>query len=518
MLGKVKTIFPKRFGGIAVKFRKWWRRQVKTVAANPSQPGAKTPTENEWITREAIEKRLENADDAMKLECFFNGEPVYVYFLSSLVDKINIHELVLLPLQRADCRDPRQALPYSCSVPQDQLSTVMHNLFSGYTVLLFPQRGLILQINTLKVPHRSINTPESESTVLGPQDSFVESLEINLSLIRRRINNPGLKVKKCIVGQETQTEVAVLYLEHIAHPENVRRAMHRVENVHFHGVVGLPVLKQMLEDKPYSPFPQFGLTSRPDNAVTALLDGRIVFLMNNSPDAAICPVSFLELFSTPEDFFNRWPTATLLRIIRFFGLFVTVLLTSSYVSVLTYHPEMLPPPLLTILTESRSKVPFPPVIEVLIIELVIEILREAGIRMPTKIGQTIGIVGGIVIGTAAVEAGLASNILIVVVSVSALLSFVPPNFLMSNAIRFVRYGFIVMAGLFGMYGQMLTLAFLFAHLLNLTSLGTPYMTTGIPRIWTDLLDSVIRAPMRFFYVRKGVSRPTRKMIRPIDEE
>lgn len=154
----------------------------------------------------------------------------------------------------------------------------------------------------------------------------------------------------------------------------------------------------------------------------------------------------------------------------------------------------------------------------MIIELIIEILREAGIRMPTKIGQTIGIVGGIVIGTAAVQAGLASNILIVIVSVSALLSFVTPNFLLSNAIRLIRYGFILMAGLLGMYGQMLMLAFLFAHLLNLTSLGTPYMTAGVPRRWTDLFNSIVRAPIRFMANRSGLSRAKRKKSRPIGEE
>lgn len=298
----------------------------------------------------------------------------------------------------------------------------------------------------------------------------------------------------------------------------MERVKTRIQNVEYQGFVGMPVLKQMLEDKPYSPFPQFGLTGRPDNVTAALLDGRIIIMLNGSPDAAICPASFLEMFSSPEDFYNRWSTASLLRMIRFFGLFVTILLTSSYVSVLTFHPEMLPPALLTILSQSRSQVPFPPVIEVLFIELVIEVLREAGIRMPTKIGQTIGIVGGIVIGTASVQAGLASNILIVLVSISALLSFVPPNFLMSNAIRLVRYGFILMAGLMGMYGQMLMLAFLFAHLLNLTSLGTPCMAPGVPRQWTDLLNGLVRAPMKFIVYRNRMSRAKRKQTRPIGEE
>lgn len=465
-----------------------------------------------------IKERLEQVDDLSSFSLTINGEHVHAFFLDTMVDTAELYEMVFLPLQRADGRNPLDVLPFAQPHESDDVSALLNNLLRGHTVLFFLDRPLILQINTFHVEHRSISKSENESTVLGPQDSFVEMLEVNISLLRRRIASPKLKVVAYTKGTETHNRIAVIYMEDIANAENVERVKRRIDNVEYQGFVGMPVLKQMLEDKPYSPFPQFGLSNRPDNATAALLDGRILILLNGSPDAAICPTSFLEMFSSLEDFYNRWSTASLLRIIRFFGLFITILLTSSYVSVLTYHPEMLPPALLTILSESRSRVPFPPVVEVMIIELIIEILREAGIRMPTKIGQTIGIVGGIVIGTASVQAGLASNILIVLVSVSALLSFVPPNFLMSNAIRLVRYAFILIAGVLGMYGQMLMLAFLFAHLLELTSLGTPYMTAGVPRKWTDLMNGLIRMPLKFIVYRNRLSRPKREKVRPFGEE
>ncbi|WP_236707986.1 spore germination protein [Brevibacillus choshinensis] len=501
-----------------VKPTEWWRKQVEEVLAStegytysPNERGGK-------ITPDQIKEKLNNVDDLSSFAMNINGERVHVFYLDTMVDSAQLYEMIFLPLQRSDGRDPLQVLPFAQPNESDDVSLLMNNLLRGHTILFFLDRNLILQVNTFHVEHRSISKSENESTVLGPQDSFVEMLEINLSLLRRRIASPNLKIVASTVGTETHNRVTVIYMEDIANPENVERVKERINNVVYQGFVGMPILKQALEDKPYSPFPQFGLTNRPDNATAALLDGRILILLNGSPDAAICPTSFLEMFSSPEDFYNRWSTASLLRIIRFFGLFVTIMLTSSYVSVLTYHPEMLPPALLTILSESRSRVPFPPVVEVVFIELIIEILREAGIRMPTKIGQTIGIVGGIVIGTASVQAGLASNILIVLVSVSALLSFVPPNFLMSNAIRLVRYGFILIAGVLGMYGQMLMLAFLFAHLLDLTSLGAPYMTAGVPRKWTDLMNSLIRTPMKFIIDRSGMSRAKRKKARPIGEE
>lgn len=280
----------------------------------------------------------------------------------------------------------------------------------------------------------------------------------------------------------------------------------------------MAMLKQMLEDKPFSPFPQFGISSRPDNAIAAVLDGRILVMMNGDPGVAILPSTFWELFSTPEDFYNRWTTASLLRTLRLFGFFVSILFTATYVAVLTYQPDMIPPQMLSILAQSRARFPFPPMIEALLIELVIEILREAGARMPTKIGQTIGIVGGIVIGQAAVEAGLASNILIVIVASSALLSFITPNYLMSNAIRFIRYFYIIAAGILGMFGQALLLAWMFGHLLNMTSLGTPYLTPVIPRKWTDLLNSIFRAPVNFMVTRTGMSRAKKQLTRPLDEE
>ena len=273
-----------------------------------------------------------------------------------------------------------------------------------------------------------------------------------------------------------------------------------------------------MDDHPLSPFPQYFSTVRPDAAVTYLLDGRVAILMNNSQAVLICPISFFELFTSPEDYYNRWTTASLLRSLRFFGFFLTIILTPTYISVLSHHPEMLPFNVLLNLQESRGKVPFSPVLEVLFMELVIEILREAGTRMPTKIGQTIGIVGGIVIGTAAVEASLVSNVLIVLVAISALLSFLSPSFVMSNASRSIRYLFIVAAGMFGLYGQMIAFAWLFHHLLSLTSLGTPFMTPVLPRKWSDFQNSVVRVPTLFGRRKAGITRAQSKKTPPGERE
>ncbi|MEW9670544.1 spore germination protein [Ammoniphilus sp. 3BR4] len=489
----------------------------KTAKPNNQQDISFTESKEE-ITLENIKQQFANVDDFVIKEKQWGNEKCFLLCIRSLVETITLQEVVINPLHSQVGGNPEEIFPVSETLKQDQLRELVMDICSGCTILLFIERKLILKINTFSPPQRSISPSESESSVLGPQDSFTESIQTNLSLIKRRLRTPNLKSTTLILGTEARQTVSVMYMENIANQENLDRVLYRLRNIEFHGFTGLPVLMQALDDKPYSPFPQFGITSRPDNAMASLLDGRIIFLMDGSPDVAIAPATFFELFASPEDFYNRWSTASLLRTIRFVGFFLTILFTPTYVSVLTFHQEMLPPAMLTLLAESRSRVPFPPIIEALMMEITIDILREAGSRMPTKIGQTIGIVGGIVIGTAAVEAGLASNILIVIVAISALLSFLPANYLMSNASRVVRYIFILAAGIIGVYGQMLAFAWLMIHLLNVTSLGTPYMTPVIPRSITDLGNSLFRAPLVYFFKRMGAGRVKKHFVRPTDEE
>jgi spore germination protein KA len=425
-----------------------------------------------------------------------------------------LHQIVIAPLLQSKAN----VLQTAEVIEKSDLSNIISSIAEGNTILYFHVEELYLSIKTFSAPTAAISDTDTESSVIGPQNAFTESLETNLSLIKRRIQNPNIKIRNFVLGSETNTKVSVLYMDDIVNKENLDIVIKKIEKVDHLAFNDISILQQLMDDHPFSPFPQYHETVRPDIAVSGLLDGRIVVAMENSKGVIVCPVSFFELFISPEDYYNRWTTASLLRALRFFGFFLTIILTPTYISILTYHPEMLPFNVLLNLQESRGKVPFSPFMEVLFMELVIEILREAGSRMPTKIGQTIGIVGGIVIGTAAVEANLVSNTLIVIVAVSALLSFLPPNFIMSNSSRFVRYLFIFAAGLFGLYGQMIAFAWLFHHLLSLTSLNSPYFTPLIPRKWTDLFDSVIRMPTLFLKYKPGITRAQTKKKPPVDKE
>jgi len=447
-------------------------------------------------------------------DVYVEKERVTLIYFSSLIDKLVLHKTVIVPLlaSKAD------VIQTSEVIEENDLNGLISSITAGNTILYFHAENLYLTKETFSAPSESITNTDTESSVIGPQNAFVESMDVNLSLIKRRIKNPNLKVKNFEVGYETNTKVSVLYMENIANKENVAIIDKKIKEVDHPGFNDISILQQLIDDHPFSPFPQYHESVRPDIAVSSLLNGRIVVLMENSKAVMICPISFFELFISPEDYYNRWTTASLLRSIRFFGFFLTIILTPTYISILTYHPEMLPFDLLLNLQESRGKVPFSPLMEVLFMELVIEVLREAGSRMPSKIGQTIGIVGGIVIGTAAVEASLVSNTLIVIVAISALLSFLPPNFVMSNTSRFIRYFFILGAGLFGLYGQMIVMAWLFHHLLSLTSLKAPYLTPLIPRKWTDLLDSVVRMPTIFLKHKPGITRAQTKTTPPEEKE
>ncbi|MGE6516004.1 spore germination protein [Lysinibacillus sphaericus] len=477
-----------------------------TLNEHLKQQASNATSEVAEQTIEALRECTQQIDDVVfKKIPTFEGI-VTVIFSFSLVEKMTLQTMIYIPLTNYI----HQIHQVSEVLNQTDFKDVVTKLNAGHTLLYFHESHKLLSIDTYSAPTRAITNTETESTVIGPQDAFTESLDTNISLVRRRIRSPKLKNEDFVIGTEANNKITIMYMEDIVNQENLVTLRQRIENINYPIFTDISILKQLIEDNPLSPFPQYYMSVRPDSISQYLIDGRIIVFMDNSQSALVCPTSFLEMFISVEDYYNRWTTASLLRMLRFFGFFLTIMITPMYISALTFHPEILPYELLLNLQESRSKVPFPPLFEVLFIELIIEVLREAGSRMPAKVGQTIGIVGGIVIGTAAVEAGLISNILIVLVATSALLSFLPPIFLMSNTSRVVRYTFILSAGFFGLFGQMLAFAWLIIHLQHLKSLGTLYITPFIPRKISDLLDSVIRFPTIFLIAKKGISKSPKK--------
>ncbi|ARU60555.1 hypothetical protein CBW65_05290 [Tumebacillus avium] len=389
----------------------------------------------------------------------------------------------------------------------ENLDDTTQYLLFGWTIFFIKSTGDAWAVNTYKPPVRNIDRSETESVILGPQESFNESIQISLAILRRRIRTPDLKVKFVTVGKYTKSTAAIVYVNDIAQQEYIDSVEQRLQAVEIDGIYDAGDLVQLIDDNPYSPFPQFHMTERPERIASHLLEGKIAVLTDGSPFVLSGPASFIEFFQTGEDYSNRWVSASVIRTLRIVGVVISISLSALYVAVVTYHYQMIPSDMLVSLTESRARVPFPPLYETLLMEVTIELLREAGARLPTKVGQTIGIVGGIVLGQAAVSAGFASNILIISVALSTIASFITPSYIMSGALRALRFFLIIFAGFWGLYGLFIGLLLIMLHFLHLTSLGAPYLSPFAPIRMSDWKDTFIRAPLPFMKFRPTITRP-----------
>jgi hypothetical protein len=432
---------------------------------------------------------------------YFNEQavqPYWVCYQTNLVDTKTIYEFVLPYLNKQafeNIEDVKQAIPIEDIVITKDVEDIKSKLLSGYLMVYLHQRDAKCAL--IRAPlhnSRSISPPEVEFSVVGPKEAFVESIDTNLNLVRKRLPVIELKVKEVTIGKLSKTRIAVLYIDGITDKTNVRTVLQRLQDIEFDQLVDSSYVAQMIADNQMSPFPQLLDTERPDRVAAVLSEGKVVMLVDGSPHALIGPTTLVEFFSSFEDYFLNWFVATFLRLLRFFAVMFSILVTPIYVAVLTFHYELIPRELMGNLITSRRVVPLPPILEALFLELTIELLREAGARLPTKVGQTIGIVGGIVIGTAAVEAGLTSNVLLIIVALAALASFTTPVYNMGNTIRILRFPFLLFAQLWGLIGVVYCFCVLITHLLRLTSLGRPFMEPLYPFRIQDFKDAQVRLP------------------------
>ena len=459
-----------------------------------------------------INQCSESADFmTFKLE---ENSPFHISYFQTIVDKKVLHQDVLSVLKKnkfASLDEMKEAVQVEDVVLTTEDSSIQQRLLHG-NILIYKQEAkpVCLLIPASFKEKRQISIPETEYSVVGPKEAFVESLDTNINLIRKRIPLPDFRIKELIVGKLTKTRVAIAYIEGIADKENVNTIIQRISDIDYDQLIDVSFINQMIADNGNSPFPQLVDTERPDRAASVLMEGKVAILLDGSPSALTGPTTLVEFFSAYEDYLITWNLGSIFRLIRIFAVTFSVLSTPLYVAILTYHFAMIPQDLLTTLITSRAGIPFPPILEAIILELTIELLREAGARLPTKVGQTIGIVGGIVIGTAAVQAGLTSNVLLIVVALSALASFTTPVYQVSNTIRIIRFPFLLFAQLLGLIGVAVCTAILVAHLLKLKSLGRPFLEPVYPIRWQDMKDALIRLPFNKQTTRPLLMHPQNK--------
>ncbi|QOR66126.1 spore germination protein [Cytobacillus suaedae] len=432
---------------------------------------------------------------------YFNEQaitPYWICYQKNLIDTKKIHEYILPNINKPtleSIKEIKESVPIEDIILTKDVEEIKTKLLSGYLMVQLHRKDDKCAL--IRAPldnNRSVSPPEVEFSVVGPKEAFVESLDTNLNLVRKRLPIIDLKVKEVTVGELSKTRIAVLYVDGIADKTNVRTVLQRLQDIEFDQLVDSSYVAQIIADNQMSPFPQLLDTERPDRVAAVLSEGKAVVIVDGSPHALIGPTTLVEFFSSFEDYFLNWYVATFLRLLRFFAVIFSILVTPIYVAVLTFHYELVPRELMGNLITSRRVVPLPPILEAIFLELTIELLREAGARLPTKVGQTIGIVGGIVIGTAAVEAGLTSNVLLIMVALSALASFTTPVYNMSNTIRILRFPFLLFAQLWGLVGVVYAFCLLLTHLLRLTSLGRPFLEPIYPLRIHDLKDAQVRLP------------------------
>lgn len=354
-------------------------------------------------------------------------------------------------------------------------------LLIGKSVLLVEGRPVALTLETKKTIQRNVEEPASETLVRGPRIGFIEELRSNTAIIRQRANDPNLIIKELTLGERNKKKVAVVFIKGLTDEELINDVLSRLGSIKIDDLQESGYIEQLIEDNPYSIFPQVQSTERPDRVIAALLEGRISILLDGTPYALIVPVTLNLIFQTPEDYYQRWIPSSLLRILRYIAAAMTIFLPGLYISLASFHPGLLPTKMAVAMAAGRENIPFPPIIEALIMEVTIELLREAGLRLPRPIGQTIGLVGGVIIGQAAVQANIVSAVMVIIVSVTAIASFTIPHYDFGLPLRIIRFGSMFCAACLGLFGLMMFLLIL-GHMFQLKSFGYNFLPLVFPTV------------------------------------
>lgn len=460
-----------------------------------------------------IKQTLGNSGDIITREISIRKEEkikVGIFYTDGLVDAKSIQDFIIEPLM-SDSREIE--LEQKISSGQDVLhlikefvlpvgdiqdvvdfETLFTSLLSGNTIVLLDGYVQGLVIGMREWENRGVTEPSDQTVIRGPREGFSEALRTNTALIRRKIKDPHLWLESKKIGRVTKTDVAIMYIKGIVNDKVVEEVCTRLDRIDIDAILESGYIEELIQEETYTPFPTIYNTERPDVVAAALLEGRVAILVDGTPFVLLVPVVFGQFFQSAEDYYQRADFGTLIRLLRYVSFLIALLSPSLYIAITTFHQEMLPTPLLISLAAQREGVPFPAFIEALMMELTFEILREAGVRMPRPAGQAISIVGALVVGQAAVEAGIVSAVMVIVVAITAISSFVFPAFNMAISVRILRFILMGLAASFGLFGITVGLLVIILHLCSLRSFGVPYMSPFGPFILSDQKDTIFRLP------------------------
>lgn len=390
----------------------------------------------------------------------------------------------------------------------DNIDDAILEVMSGNTLMIVEGYNSLIVISTKGFPKRGVDKPDTEIVVQGPQEAFAESLRINTVLIRRRIRDTNLKCKQIKIGNISKSDVAIMYMDNIVDKSILREAERRLNNIDTDIILDSGYLEQYIEDSTFSPFPQIQLTERPDKVAAEICEGRIAIIIDNSPFVMLIPTVLASFYQSAEDYYQRWEIMSILRIVRYIAGFIAFTLPGLYIAIILYSPEIIPSQLAIKLAADREAIPVSTVAEIIIMEIIFEALREAGIRMPSALGGTLGIVGGIIIGQSAVEAGLVSPIVVIIIALTGVCSFSIPNVALVSTFRLLKYFIILMSAIMGMIGFIIGVFIVLSHIGGLKSFGINYCEPFSGREFTTMTeDTILRFPLKYMKktkVFKGV--------------
>ena len=465
-----------------------------------------------------MEELFHTCDDIKKKQMNIGKDgdvACYLTFIEVAVDMGNSALLELLKYLRGLSREEiyealsSNALAISDATYFTTIEEAGDGLLTGEAILFVDGFDQAVKIPDDGYPNMGVNEVDSEKVVRGSNEGLTESVKQNAALIRKRVRSAQVKVKQKKLGVRSKTNVYLVYMEGLAYPELLKEIEKRLDGFEIDGVLDSGVIEQLSEEKWYSPFPQFQTTGPSDRAAMSILEGRVILLSDNSPVALILPTDYDSFIKTSDDYYNRWEIASFERILRYAASFLAMTLPGLYLAVTNFHTQILPTTLLLSFAEARSGVPFPAVVEVLIMELSFELLREAGVRLPGTMGNTIGIVGGLIIGQAAVEASLVSPIVVIVISFTALCSFAIPSEEFATAFPLLEFFFIGICAWLGFFGFLVGLLLVLIHLSHLKSFGVPYLMPFVAadlNDYEDERDFLWRQPLRMLWKRPIYAR------------
>lgn len=450
---------------------------------------------------------LKDNTDIVYREFYFGNHKAALIYVDGMADKILLDEYVLqsimaLEVQPEDVSELKDKMLTVSDIKEvSKLSEGIKAFLSGETLMLIEDLDVCYVIATRSWPARGVSEPSGETAIRGAREGFTETLRFNTVLVRRRIRDTRFRVKSVSLGVRSKTDVAIMYIEDIVNKDILKEVEKRIDTINIDAVLDSGYVEQFIEDKKWSPFPQVQSTERPDVVAAAIYEGRVAIIVDNSPFAIIVPTTLPQLFQAPDDYYQRWLNGCIVRTLRLFAIFISMVMPALYVAISSFHTSIIPSKLVYSIAASREGVPFPAFVEAMIMEIFMALLLEAVTRLPKPIGSTVGIVGGVVIGQAAVSAGIISPIMLIIVALTAISSFITLNYDITSAFRLIRFLLIIAAAIIGLYGIMIGLIILLIHLIRLESFGVPYLSPMVNPDIKDFKDMFIRLPFKYMVRR-----------------